>query len=212
MDEHLLRFNKDKKLVFIDCETLNLCLNFCHNLPWQIGMIKVSGDYRTDFKNFYLKWDTGLKISDEAARITRYSQSTVDRLGVTPEEAFPTIYDWLENADYIVGHNTLGFDIYLIKEYYALMGKSSKHLVNKFIDTNCLAKGIKIGPLYKQSESLIEYQYKMLHTIKKGVKTNLTAMGKEYGIEHDYDSLHDALVDLELNLKVWNKIKWQIEV
>ena len=44
MDEHLLRFDKEKTLVFIDCETLNLCLNSCHNLPWQISMLKVKGD------------------------------------------------------------------------------------------------------------------------------------------------------------------------
>ena len=44
----------------------------------------------------------------------------------------------------------------------------------------------------------------------KGVKTNLTALGKEYNIDHNYDKLHDALVDLELNLKVWNKLKWKL--
>jgi len=46
----------------------------------------------------------------------------------------------------------------------------------------------------------------------KGVKTNLTAMGKHYNIEHDYSKLHNALVDLQLNLKVWNKLKWEIEL
>lgn len=212
MDEHLLRFDKNKKFVFIDCETLNLCLNFSHNLPWQIAMLRVSGDKVTEDKNFYLKWDTKLKISIDAARMTRYSQETIDKLGLNPKEVFPTIYDWLENCDYIIGHNILGFDLYLIKEYYSLMGKDSRHLVSKIIDTHCLAKGMKIGPLYKPSESLIEYQYKMLHTIKKGVKTKLTALGEEYEITHDYDNLHDAIVDLELNLKVWNKLKWQIDI
>ena len=37
-------------------------------------------------------------------------------------------------------------------------------------------------------------------------------MGEEFGIEHDYDKLHDALVDLELNIKVWDKIKYQIDL
>ena len=44
MDEHLLRFDKDKNYTFIDCETENLCLNDFHNLPWQIGMIKIKID------------------------------------------------------------------------------------------------------------------------------------------------------------------------
>ena len=51
MNEHLLRFNKDKVYTFIDCETENLCLNSFHNLPWQIGMIKVKGEEEEYFLN-----------------------------------------------------------------------------------------------------------------------------------------------------------------
>ena len=79
MDEHLLRYDKTKTFVFIDLETFNLCLNFCHNLPWQIGMIKAKGDFKTDSKNFYIKWDTDLKISEAAARITRYDHKKVTK-------------------------------------------------------------------------------------------------------------------------------------
>jgi DNA polymerase III epsilon subunit-like protein len=212
MDDHLLRYNKNKTLVFIDCETFNLCLNFCHNIPWQIAMIKVQGDKKVDEKNYYLKWQTDLKISQDAARITRYDHKKVQKEGHDPKEVFATIKDWLDHADYIVGHNTLGFDIYLIKEYYKYMGCSWHHLVNKFIDTNTIARGIKYGIPYNPKESLTEYQYKIYHTRKKGVKSSLTALGKENGIEHDYDKLHDAINDLDLNLKVWNKLKWQVEI
>lgn len=212
MDEHLLRYDKKKTLVFVDCETFNLCLNFCHNLPWQIAMIKVKGDQKIDEKNFYLKWQTDLKISQDAARITRYDHKKVQKEGYDPKEIFPTIKDWLDHADYIIGHNTIGFDIYLIKEYYKSMGCNWHHLVNKFIDTNAIARGIKYGISYSPKESLIEYQYKIYHTRKKNIKSSLTALGKENGIEHDYDRLHDAINDLDLNIKVWNKLKWQIEV
>lgn len=212
MDEHLLRFDKEKTLVFIDCETLNLCLNSCHNLPWQISMLKVKGDESVAEKDFYLKWDTNLKISEGAARITRYSQKTVDKKGVAPEEVFPTVEDWLDNCDYILGHNTLGFDVYLIKDYYKYMGKSYTHLMPKFIDTNCVAKGVKMGLSYAPNDDLLAYQYKMYHKKQKGLKTNLTALGKEFEIGHDYDNLHNAIVDLKLNLKIWNKLKWQIEI
>ena len=78
----LLRYNKDEEFVFIDCETFNLCLNFAHNLPWQISMIKVKGDEVVAFKDFYIKWDTHLKIGEEAARITRYSQKKMDQKGL----------------------------------------------------------------------------------------------------------------------------------
>lgn len=212
MDEHLLRFRKDKTLVFFDAETLNLCLNFQHNLPWQIAMLKVVGDRKIDEKDFLIKWDTTLQISEGAARITKYDPKKVERLGLAPEEVFPTVKDWLDNCDYILGHNTLGFDIYLIKEFYKMMGARCDHLYPKFIDTNCLARGMKMGLPLKKDDDLLEYQYRAYNKKAKGVKTNMTALGKEFDIQHDYDNLHDAIVDLELNLKIWNKLKYMIEV
>ena len=213
MREHLLRFDKSKTYVFIDCETFNLCLNNSYNLPWQIAMIKAVSGKKVAEKDFYIKWDTDLEIGEEAARITRYSQKKMDDIGIPPEQAFPTIRDWLDNADWIVAHNMLGFDLYLIKDFYKVNNLDYRHLMPKILDTNSLARGIKIGIPHKEEEgSLIEYQYRMTNMRKKGVRTNLTALGKEYGIDHDYSKLHDAIVDLELNLKVWNKIKWQIEI
>tara|TARA_Y100001963_G_scaffold47290_2_gene66646 strand:- start:460 stop:1104 length:645 start_codon:yes stop_codon:yes gene_type:complete len=214
MEENLMRYDESKTLVFIDCETLNLCLNFCHNLPWQIAMLKVKGKKILAEKDYYLKWDTHLKISEDAARITRYSQSKIDKDGLTPEEVFPTVKDWLDNADYIVGHNVLGFDLYLIKGYYEYMNEDYHHLTEKILDTNCLARADKFNVPYSEDayDSLLEYQYKLLYKRQKGVKTNLTALGKEFDIEHDYDNLHNALVDLELNVKVWEKLKWKVEI
>ena len=213
MDSHLLRYDKKKTIVFIDCETFNLCLNSCHNLPWQVAMIKLSGDKITASKDFLIKWDTKLKIGEEAARITRYSDKAMQKKGIPPEEAFPTVRDWLDNADHIIGHNILGFDIYLIKDYYKHMGLDYKHLMHKIIDTNCLARGIKYDLPYKQEQGLLTYQYKVVHERRrKGVRSSLSYMGKEFNIEHDYSKLHNALVDLELNVKVWNKLKWQIDI
>ena len=168
MDGHLIRFEENKTFVFIDCETENLCLNECNNLPWQIAMIKAEG-------------------------------------------VFPTIKDWLDNADYIVGHNILGFDIYLIKDFYNYAGEEYQHLMDKIIDTNCVAKGIKFELPYKEGEDFLEYQYKLAHERRRGVKTNLAFLGKEYEIKHDPSKLHDALADLELNLKVWNQLKYRLE-
>jgi DNA polymerase III epsilon subunit-like protein len=176
-------------------------------------MIKAVAGKKIAEKNFYIKWDTDLKIGAEAARITRYSQKTMDERGIPPEEAFPTIRDWLDNSDWIIAHNMLGFDLYLIRDYYKLNGLDYKHLLPKILDTNSLARGVKLDIPYKEDEgSLIEYQYRMTNIRRKGVRTSLTILGRDYDIEHDYGKLHDAIVDLELNLKVWNKLKWQIEI
>ena len=212
MDEHLLRFRKDKKLVFIDCETYNLCLNFCHNVAWQISMISTDGTYKKDERDFYIKWDTPFKISDDAKRITRYNESFVNKNGKEPKDVFPIIKKWLDGADYIVGHNIIGFDIYLIKEMYKMFGEDYKHLVPKLIDTNCIARGVKMEISYKPEEDFTEYQYRIVNTRRKGVRSSLTALGKEFNIDHDYDKLHNAIVDLELNLKVWNKLKYALEL
>jgi len=212
MDGHLLRFDKDKTYCLIDCETENLCLNREHNLPWQIGMIKVKGEKIIDTKDFYVKWERDLNVSREAARITRFSPTRYKKQALPAEEVFPTVKDWLESSDHIVGHNLLGFDLYLIKGYYEYMGENYSPLTEKIIDTMCLARGIKLGLRLRSDESLLAYQYKVLHTRKKGIRTSLTALGKEYKIDHDYDHLHDAIVDLELNLKVWNKLKWQVDI
>ena len=212
MDEHLLRFDKKKLYVLIDCETENLCLHPSQNLPWQVGMIKAVGDKKIDEKDLLVKWDRPLSVSREAARITRFSPLKYKKESIDIKELFPTIKDWLDSADYIIGHNILGFDIYLIKHMYEAMGESYLPLMPKIIDTNCIARGVKIGPRFDSESSFLTWQYKMLHTRKRGVRTNLAYLGKEFKIDHDYENLHDAVNDLELNLKVWNKLKWQVEL
>jgi DNA polymerase III epsilon subunit-like protein len=212
MNDLLLRYDNEKTFVFIDCETFNLCLNSCHNLPWQVAMLKVKGSEIISSKDFYIKWDTKLKIGKEAARITKFNQTKFDKRCLTPEEVFPTIKDWLSNADYIVGHNVLGFDIYLIRDYFKKMKESYHKITDKVVDTYALAKGIKLNEPYNPKDNLMEYQYRLINKRARGIRTNLASLGKEYKIDHNHENLHDALVDLELNLKVWNKLKWQVEI
>lgn len=144
--------------------------------------------------------------------MTRYDPHKVETSGMTPENAFEIIDEKLKNTDYIVGHNLLGFDVYLIREYYRLMGYKTDFFLQKIIDTKCLAQGLKLSTPFNGKENLLNYQYRMYNCPVKGIKTNLALLGKEYGIEHDYETLHDALNDLRLNVKVWNKMKWQVEI
>ena len=55
-------------------------------------------------------------------------------------------------------------------------------------------------------------KYRIPEPLLELLKNNLSSLGKEYEIDHDYEKLHDALVDLQLNIKVWNKIKWQVDL
>jgi len=220
MDNHLIRFQK-KKFLFMDFETFNVCLSDKFNLPWQVATILVETveDSKGRLKNrelgrqdLYLKWDTDLKISKEAKRITKYSDSKFNKLCIPEEEAFQTIYDLVEKCDYLVGHNFLGFDIYLLRNWYRKHGKNYDSLPHKTLDTFAMAKSVALGYGYKNNEcSLLDFQMKMISIRKKGIRTSLGAVGKSNNIDHNYANLHDALVDLELNVKVWDKLKFQID-
>jgi DNA polymerase III epsilon subunit-like protein len=220
MDNHLIRFQK-KKFLFLDFETFNVCLSDEFNLPWQVATILVETvednkgriiNRERGRQDLYLKWDTDLKISKEAKIITKYSDSKFKKHCIPEEEAFEIIYSLVEKADYLVGHNFLGFDIYLLRNWYRKHGKNYDNLPYKTLDTFAMAKSVALNHPYKNNEcSLLEFQMKMIGIRKKGIKTNLGALGKSNQIEHDYSKLHDALVDLELNVKVWDKLKYQID-
>jgi len=220
MDEHLIRFQK-KKFLFLDFETFNLALHDSVNLPWQVATILIKtvedeyGNIRNDEisrDDIYLKWDTDLKIGEGARQITGYTEEKFRNKCIPEEEGFKTIYKQVEECDYLVGHNVLGFDIFLLRNWYRKHGKKYDHLPYKVIDTLSIARSINLEYPYKSNEmSLLDFQMKMLSIRKKGMKTSLGALGKSNNIEHNYAKLHDALVDLELNLKVWDKLKLQID-
>tara|TARA_Y100001951_G_C11284665_1_gene267798 strand:- start:229 stop:870 length:642 start_codon:yes stop_codon:yes gene_type:complete len=213
MDNHLIRYQNQNN-VFIDLETFNLCLSFHHNRPWQAAMIKTENDKPTGKRDIYVDWwkETDLDISDDAARITKFNKKKVMSKAIPSPEAFVQLSEWLDEADYIIGHNIIGFDVYLIKEWYQYEKKDWSHLAKKFIDTNCIAKAYKMQTLPSEGEDLLEFQYKMYHKRVRGLKTNQTALGKEFKIDFDYDSLHDALNDIELNIEIWKQLKWRIEI
>ena len=215
MDGHLLRYRQDVTYALIDLETFNLNLSFKYNRPWQVGIILVKGEKVVDAQDIRVNWPDAphLSIGKEAAMITKFDPVMHKRLAVNPEIAFPKFWPMLEQADHIIMHNGLKFDLYLLRDYARMMGRPWKWMMPKIIDTRVIAQGVKMNIPYKPKDGpFLEYQYRMANIRAKGIKTSLSALGKENAIAHPYDQLHDAIVDLELNLKVWNKLKFQIEI
>lgn len=215
MQNELLRFDKKKKFVHIDVETQNVALHHSINLPWQIACLTSVGGRVTNTENMYVKYPFELKVSPMAAKITHYDPRKIAQFGIPAEQAFKRTMAILETADFIVGHNIIGFDIYLLRSLAHFLKKpfDAQSFLNKMIDTACLLKGIKMGTPYKNDEFLVSYQYRVYHKrAEKGIKYSQTAAGKEFQIEHDYENLHDAVVDLQLNIKLWDKIKWLVEI
>ena len=146
-------------------------------------------------------------------KIFEFNENYFNANCIGPDEAFQKFWPILQWADHIIMHNGLRFDIHLLKGYAEYMGEDWSFILNKTIDTKSVAQGIKMNCPYKPNDDIwLEYQYRMANTFVRGIKTNLTSLGKEYNIEHDYENLHNAIVDLRLNLKVWNRLKFQIEL
>lgn len=214
MNSHLLRFDKEKKITFFDFETQNLNLFFEFNRPWQLAWLIVKGNESLEIEERKIKWqDFEFDIDSKVAELNHFDKNQYLREAIDEEIVFNQFYAVEQSSDLLIAHNGLGFDIYFLNEWYKRHGKNYKGLIYKLIDTNCLAKGIKSDNLYKaDNETFIEYQYKCQALRVKGMKTRLIYLGKEMGIEHDYERCHDAKVDIELNKKVWDRLKFQIEI
>jgi DNA polymerase III epsilon subunit-like protein len=213
MNEELLRFKKNQKYLIFDYETCNLNLNHYSNKPWQLGFIIAKGSKVINKYDFYLSWDD-LKMSKEAERITQFSKSKYDKLKQDSKKCLNEFEKYLYDEEYlIVGHNILGFDVYMHNIHRALLGlKSDYSYINRILDTNCLARGIKNDIAFSKNDSIISYQYKLHHLRTRGIKTNLKQLCKDYSLEFDDKKLHEALYDVEKTFEVLNKILWQLEI
>lgn len=214
MDGHLLRFKKNLKLCFVDIESYNLCLNLRYNCAWQIAIVNVVGDSIVEEEDIYVKWPQKeyLQIKPEIAMLNHHNPYTIEEKGISPKSAIDKIHRHLSSADYVVAHNGLGFDLYLLRDFYRHFGMSWHFIPEKMIDTRAIAQGIKTGHPYDGKTDLLAYQYCMINKRVRGVKTSLSVLAKENGIDFDPTKLHDALYDLRVNVALWNKLKHQIEL
>jgi hypothetical protein len=143
-----------------------------------------------------------------------YSKSRMENEGLKPIDALKILSENLNNCDGIVGHNILGFDIYLIKCMYNKLGRPYPDILSKkmIFDTFAIAKGFFNNIPYQKDDNFMFYQYKVLNQIIKGSKNSLSKVASNFNIEYDESKLHDGLYDLELNVQIWNKLKYQVDI
>lgn len=216
MEENLVRFNKDIKILFIDFETANLCLSSKFNLPWQMALFKTKGGHiEGTGQNILINWGEEFVFSKGALEMAHsFSEKKMKEQGVKPIEAFNILSKALSETDAVAGHNILGFDIYIIKAMYEKMGRQFPDILSKIkvFDTLALSKGLFNNIPLQSNENPISYQYKMINNIIKGSKTSLSKVADNFNIKYDQGLLHDALYDLELNIKIWNQLKYQVNI
>ena len=214
--EDLLRYKNNIKYVYFDMETWNLCLNFCFNRPFEIECLESIGKNTINSTNLLINWlneKPDLFIENDVALINHYNKDKVLKEGLDPKAAFNIFWPKLQNAEFIIIHNGLNFDCHLLKEYALYMNADWKFLLPKIIDTNALAKGIKLGIKFdKDKESFLNYQFRIASIVQKGLKTNLKLLCKEYDINIEDESLlYSASYDTSINKLLWEKMIWQIE-
>jgi len=212
MRDNLLRHKKSQKYLFFDYETCHLNLGSTTNKPWQLAFTLIHNGVTHESHNYWLKWEN-IKVSKDAARITGFTDKEYKKRGVDPRGALEKFERYLYDEDYlVVGHNILGFDVYIHGIHRRLLGLSPDYsYINRLVDTNCLAKAIaKHIPL--PGGDLVSWQYKLCNFRERGLKTNLKSLCQKYEVAFDESKLHDALYDIEKNHEVFKKQVWEIEL
>ena len=76
------------------------------------------------------------------------------------------------------------------------------------IDTNCVAKSIKMNIDFDDSIPMIERMYKLNSVRDRKIKTSLRFLLKENAIIFDEEKLHDSLYDIQKNFELFRKQLW----
>lgn len=214
MENNLLRFDSEQKYLIFDTETCNTNL-LISNYPWQIGFLIVNSSKILEKHNYYIFWDDILnKISEGAKKHTRFDYETYKRYARPQKEILDIFESYLYNDEYIkLGHNIYHFDIFVHNQWRRenKLASNYSYLPNT-LDTDAIARAWKLGIKEIKRKDWVQSMFKFGSYAQKGMRTNLTSLGKEFGIDVDYDNLHDALNDVSLNLLVWDQLKYKINI
>ena len=92
------------------------------------------------------------------------------------------------------------------------MKKDWKFIIPKILDTKAIAQGIKMGVPYTSKQGdFLEYEYRFANLFQRGIKVSMKVLCKEYGFPMDENKSHGALYDVQQLVKLWDKLKFQIE-
>ena len=210
MTENILRFNKKQRYVVFDTETEGL--NLVKSRPWQIAWLVAEGDKIISRTDRFIQWPS-LNLSEGAARITGFSKKEYEGKCRAPNQVWEEFsQDLFDENNIIIGQNLLGFDVYMVDVWRKLIGRPlEQDYISRIIDTKSLATAIAKNIPFTGGD-FINWQYRLLHYRERGLKTSQAFLLKHYGIDHDPKRLHDALYDIEMNFKIFQKQLFDLEL
>lgn len=206
----LLRYDKDRRYCVWDLETTGLCLGYA--LPWQLSYAVFTLERVIQQQTFYIWWDN-LPISEGAARVTRFDPRAYKESAMEPDEVLRSLEaQILDPAISSVGHNLLGYDTMIHAVWRRKLGlREDFSYLPRTFDTLALSKAYKKG-LPVDRDNPLAFQYRALSVVERGLKASLSTMGREFGIPFDEHRLHDASVDIRLNIEVFKQLLWKVEI
>lgn len=195
--------NPNQKYIIWDGESESL--NLFSTRFWQLGLLVCEGNKVLEEHLLWIKWPD-LKVGIEAARITQFSDKLYKEKATENEKVLDFFESYLYNPEYLVMFfNGLNFDCMVHNSWRRMLGRKSDYsYLDRCIDVHSISKGYKFDIPYRKSDNFLAYQFSMLSQIRKGTKTNLQAMGKEFKIDFNPTIQHEGVQDCLLTNKIWN--------
>lgn len=211
---NLLRFDEKQEYLIWDIETCNTNL-LESNYPWQLGFLVANKNEILEKHNYYIYWDDiNNKIGVGAKKHTKFNYELYKQNAQPQDKILDIFEEYLYNDKYIkLGHNIFHFDIFVHNYWRKLNNRKTDYsYLNNALDTDAIARAWKLGIKGIKREEWLQSMFKFGNYKEKGMKTNLTALGKEFGIDVDYDNLHQAENDVILNYLVWKQLMYKIDI
>lgn len=211
MNDQLLRFNFGQKFLYVDFETEGLSLR--NSRPWELGYILCQGKNTILEKKRQIWWPD-LKVSEEAARITRFDKYAYEENARDPKEVWAEFEKlFYDESVLIVGQNILNFDGFITNVWRRNMGlKTDWSFINRVIDTRAISVAIQKGNKTIDRDDLLCWQMRFMHHREKGIKASLQWLVKNYGGVYDGSKHHDGLEDCRYTRDVFQKMIYEIEI
>lgn len=202
------KLNIKQTIYFCDTETEGLNLNTSR--PWEFAWVKMENGKITESESRYLYWDD-LNISEKAKEVTGFNQDKYDREALCPKKVYDEISPWFFGNNVLGFHNGLNFDVYQIRNWFREIEKPTNFdWVKKVVDTNALAKALlnKAKPDFQNFDA---WQSKWANYIRRGLKTNITFLCKEWGIDIDETRTHQGDYDCYLTAQIYKQIVYKMQ-
>lgn len=127
-------------LAAIDFEATGLDLDKDRIIEVGAALYSTGRERVLECTSFLVKSD-GVPVTDEVTRITGVTQDAVDRFGYSQLEGVEAFNEYLNQADAVIGHNILWFDLPMVRK---AAKRTSHALVEKLpIDTMTDIPGVK---------------------------------------------------------------------